>query len=210
MRSIEEMRDVEYFTNCYTIETFHMDFGVLNSTPWGLNHIADSILELNFRHNHITSIASMEGVKFVKLRSLFLAYNKITHLHSELLIAPRLRVLNLAGNAFLSLTDVTQNAWGSSLPEHDYLSISLRLNHWLCNGSLAWMQGRLFKLRDEIIYARPPYKPCVRFVERLYCHSPDARRGTTIVPAVVLQNVSTIIHALNGLTGNWSHDSHKT
>ena len=186
-----------------------MDSGVLNSTPSGLSLIANSIMELNFRHNRITSIPSMEGVKLVKLRRLLLDNNRIMHLYPEVLITPQLRVLNLVGNEFLSLTDVTQHAWGSSLPRYDFLSMYLTQSHWHCNGTLAWMQGRLFRLRKEIVYARPPLKPCVRFVEKIRCHSPDARCGTTVVPAVVLQNVSTIIHALNELTGNWSRNFHQ-
>ena len=208
--SIDEMRDVQYFTSCKRIETFGMNFGALKSTPSGLNQIADSIVELYFRHNHIASIASMEGVKFVKLRSLFLDGSRIGHLHPEALIPPRLRILNLADNSLISLTDVTQHAWSSSLPKYEYLSINLHRNPWHCNGSLAWMQGRLFKIEDEIINARPPSKPYVRCVNKVFCHSHEARRGSTVVPTAVLQNTTIMIRSLHGLRGKLSRNSHQT
>ena len=134
----------------------------------------------------------MEGVKFVKLRSLWLGNNRIMHLHPDLLITPRLRVLTLAGNTILSLTDVTQHAWGSSLPTYDYLSISLRLNPWNWNGSLAWMQGRLIKLGNDIIYARPPFKPFVRFVEK-ECFA-TAPMHVVVLPLCLLLSFKMFLH----------------
>ena len=199
------MVDVNYFISCKRIEIFRMDHGTLKSTPSGLNHIANSVVELHFRYNSITSMTSMKRVKFVKLRKLHLYSNSITHLHPEAFIAPRLQSLNLVHNALLSMTDVTQRTWGSSLRSYDYLSITLFGNPWHCNESLTWMQGRLFRLKNEVIYAKPPLKPCVRFVQRTRCNTPYERHGTTVVPRSMLQSDAINIRSLNSLIGEWSH-----
>ena len=100
-------------------------FNGLKSLPLGLTRIANSVRILVFRSNAIKSIASMEDIQFVTLWTLHLSQNKITHLRPDYLIAPRLLILNLEDNNLVSLEEVTQYSWGSSLPKHDYMATHL-------------------------------------------------------------------------------------
>ena len=143
----------------------------------------------------------MEGVKFTKLLTLGLQYNNLTYLRPEFLITPYLQVLYLVGNHLISLAEVTQYSWGSSLAEHKYLAIYVRQNPWHCNGSLIWMFNSLFNLSHELIYAKPPFKPHIGDVDQLLCESPDERRGTTVVPMDVIESVDTSIRFLRDLPG---------
>ena len=90
---------------------------------------------------------------------------------------------------------------GQVIAENEYLDISLRQNPWHCNGSLTWMISKLFKLGNKIIYAKPPFKPYIRDVAPLFCDSPDARYGTTVVPMDVMESVNISIRSLRDLTG---------
>ena len=150
------------FTDLRKIKLLEMHHNGLRATPLGLNLIASTVMTLNFAYNSINSLTSMEGVEFNKLVRLRLSYNEITHLHPEFLITPHLQVLNLVGNQLVSLAEVTQFSWGSSLPEHKYMSIALAENRWHCNGSLIWTSSNLYRIGSEIIYAKPPFKPCIR------------------------------------------------
>ena len=143
----------------------------------------------------------MEGVEFNKLVRLRLSYDEITHLLPELLIIPRLESLNLVGNHLVSLAEVTQYSWGSSLPEHKYMRISLAKNRWHCNGSLIWTSINLYRFGGEIIYAKPPFKSYIGYVDQLLCESPDARQGTTVVPIDVIESVNISIRQLHDLAG---------
>ena len=193
--------DAQDFTHLMKIRYILMDCNRLRSTPLGLALIANTIKRLNFASNAINSLTSMEGVKFDKLITLNLQYNNITHLHPEFLFIPYLQVLTLMGNNLVSLGEVTQYSWGSLLPKNEYLKIFLRQNPWHCNGSLIWMFSKLFKLGNKIIYAKPPFKPYIRDVAPLFCESPDARHGTTVVPMDVMESVNISIRSLRDLTG---------
>ena len=112
------------FTNLRNIKYIDMIRNGLRNTPLGLNLIANTIMALDLQLNAINSLTSMEGVKFMKLLKLDLRYNNITHLHPELLITPHLQSLHLVGNHLVSLADVTQYSWGSSLSRHKYMALS--------------------------------------------------------------------------------------
>ena len=183
------------------IKHLQMRYNVLSITPLGLYLIASTIITLDFEFNSISALTSMEGVEFIKLVRLGLKYNNITHLRPEFLITPRLESLNLVGNHLVSLSEVTQYSWGSSLPEHTYMAIHLEKNSWHCDGSLIWMSINLYKIDHEIIYAKPPFKPYIKYVERLLCESPDARRGTTVVPMDVIESVNISIRSVHDLAG---------
>ena len=132
---------------------------------------------------------------------LHLRQNGITHLRPDFLIVPHLKHLNLEGNALVSLDEVTQYSWGSSLAEHVYLEIILRQNPWHCNASLMWMFSNLYEFNNEIIYAKPERKPYIKNVQQLFCKNPDARRGTTVVPRDIIERVNMSIHSLDDLAG---------
>ena len=193
--------DAQDFTYLGKIKYIRMNRIGLRSTPLGLNLIANTIMTLDFHYDAINSLMSMEGVTFVKLVSLDLSYNNITHLYHELLITPHLQLFNLGGNHLVSLADVTRYSWGNSLPENKYTAISLHKNPWHCNGSLIWLGSSLYELGSEIIYAKPPFKPYIGDVNRLLCESPDARFGTTVVPMDVIENVNISIRSLRELAG---------
>ena len=144
--------------------------------------ITNTLIHLYLDANGITSIASMEGINFVRLCLLNLSKNRITHLRPEFLITPNLKILILGDNNLFLLADVTQYWWGSSLLKHEYMKIYLQMNPWHCNGSLIWMLSNLYKKGGQAIYAKPPFKPILPHVQRLVCMSPDGRRDTTVVP----------------------------
>ena len=191
------------FINLRKIEYLYMDRNELRKTPLGLNLIARTIMILQFNSNSINSLTSLEGVEFIKLHRLALMCNNITHLRPEFLITPRLRFLNLEGNQLVALAEVTQYSWGSSLPEHEYMAISLRNNPWHCNGSLSWMLSNLYKLSARIIYAKPPFKPYIRNVDQLLCESPDTRHGTAVLSDDDIENVDISILSLRDLAGKY-------
>ena len=185
------------------IKELDLVFNGLKSTPLGLTHIANSVRILVFRSNAIKSIASLEHIKFVTLRILHLSQNKITHLRPDYLIAPRLLILNLEDNNLVSLEEITQYSWGSSLPKYDYLAIHLRKNPWHCNESFVWMASNLYKFENQIIYAKPGRKPYIENVQQLFCKSPDARRGTRVVPGDIIDGLNANIRYLGDLAGKY-------
>ena len=193
--------EVQTFTDLRKIKLLEMHHNGLRAIPLGLNLIASTVMTINFAHNSISSLTSMEGIEFNKLVRLRLSYNEITHLRPEFLITPHLQILNLVGNQLVSLAEVIQYSWGRSLPEHKYMGISLAKNRWHCNGSLIWTSSNLYRIGSEIIYAKPPFKPYIRFVDQLFCESPDARHGTTVVPIDVIESVNISIHLLRDLAG---------
>ena len=168
-----------------------------------LKLMANTIMSLHFYSNAISSLTSLKGVTFIKLARLNLNYNNITHLRPEFFITPHLQILNLMGNQLVSLAEVTQYSWGSSLPKHRYLAIDLGGNPWHCNGSLIWMSSNLYmyKMRNQIIYAKPPFKPYITKVDQMRCESPNARHGTTVVPVDVIDSVKISIRSFRDLTG---------
>ena len=174
-----------------------MAYNGLQRTPLGLSYIANTLIHLYLHANGITSIASMEGINFVRLRILDLSKNRISHLRPEFLITPNLELLNLGGNNLFLLADVTQYSWGSSLLKHEYMTIHLQMNPWHCNGSLIWMLNNLYKMGRQTIYAKPPFKPILTHVQRLVCMSPDGRRGTRVVPRDIIENITINIHSLH-------------
>ena len=197
------------FSYLWKIKDLNMVHNGLKSTPLGLNHVANTVKILDFSSNAIHSIASMEGIKFVKLQTLYLSKNKIAHLRPEFLIAPRLQSLNLERNILVSLDDVTQYPWGSSLPGHKYMIIHMRWNPWHCNGSFIWMRSNLYRYYKQIVYAKPPFKPCITNVDQLFCTSPDERIDTYIVPKYVIRSVNVSIRSLGDLAGKslqWRHN----
>ena len=152
------------------------------------------------------SLTYMKDVKFIKLYRNDLRENIIRHLCPEFLITPHLRFLHLESNKLVSLADVTQYSWGSSLPKQRYLEINLRRNPWNCNGSLIWIHNHLYKLGCNTIYTNPPRKPFITNVHQLFCQSPDSRRGTTVVPRDIISSIDVSIHSLRGLAGkNFCH-----
>ena len=193
--------DAQDFIHLMNIKHILLDQNGFRTTPFGLDLIANTIQRLEFASNAINSLTSMGGVKFDKLDKLDLQYNNITHLHPDVLFTPYLQLLYLQGNNLVSLGDVTQYSWGSLLPKHEYLKISLQQNPWHCNGSLTWMFSNLFKSKYNIIYAKPPFKPYIRDVDRMLCKSPDARCGTTIVPMNVIERINISIRSLRDLAG---------
>ena len=197
------VNDAQEFTYLMKIKHIFMNDNGLRSAPWGLNLIANTIKKLDFASNAISSLASMEGVKFDTLERLNLRHNNITHLHPEVLFTPHLQSLQLEGNQLVSLGDVTQYSWGSLLSRHTYMAIYLGQNPWHCNGSLIWMSSKLFKVRNIIIYAKPPSKPYIKFVSQLLCESPDSRCGTTVVPIDVIKSVNISIRSLRNLAGKY-------
>ena len=70
-----QARDFSYLRK---IERIAMIYGVLKCTPLGLNHIANIVKDFELCSNGIRSIASMEGVKFIRLRRIYLYDNSIT------------------------------------------------------------------------------------------------------------------------------------
>ena len=194
-----------YFSGCRTLERLGIQGSVLETIPQGLHRIAKTINSLWLMRNAIRSIAEIEGIAFPKLDILDLKHNKITHLNPERLIMPQLRLLELDNNLIVSLADVSQYSWGNSLPDGVYLDIYLHGNPWNCNGSLIWLHDNLFILElswhHEEIYAKPPLKPCIRSVNRLICHNPDGRRGTTVVPRKRIA-VHRRIRSFKNLAGN--------
>ena len=189
------------FTYLRKIKSIEMYRNGLIRTPLGLSLIASTITVLNFVCNTIISLTSLEGVEFIKLHTLRLQYNNITHLHPEFLITPRLQILNLEGNHLVSLAEVTQYSWGSLLPKHKYMQILLRENPWHCNGSFIWMFRNLYKFQGMLIHAKPPFKPYIRYMDQLLCESPDARHGTTVVPMDIIESVNISIGSLRDLAG---------
>ena len=193
--------DAHDFIHLMKIKHILVGFNELRSTLLGLDLIANTIERLEFASNAINSLTSMEGIKFDKLYKLDIQYNNITHLHPEVLFTPYLQILYLVGNNLVSLGDVTQYSWGSLLPKHEYLAISLHQNRWHCNGSLIWMFSNLFKLRYITIYVKPPLKPYIRDVSWLLCEIPDARFGTRVVPMDVIESINISIRSLRELEG---------
>ena len=189
------------FTYLRKVKYLNMYGNGLIRTPLGLKFIARTVMTLDFEYNSIISLSSMEGIEFIKLFRLNFHYNNITHLHPELFITPHLKYLNLEGNRLISLAEVIQYSWGSSLPKHKYMAIALRQNPWHCNGSLTWMFSNLYKFTHEIIFAKPPFKPYIKNVEKLLCETPDARHGTTVVPIDVLERVNISIRSWRHLAG---------
>ena len=175
----------------------------LQSTPFGLNHIANTVLNLAFGFNSIQSITSMEGITFYKLQLVDLSDNRITNLRPELLFAPNLLSLNLENNHLVSLEEVSHYSWGSSLPKHAYAAIHLRQNPWHCNGSLIWMRSNLYRYHSHIIYAKPTHKPYITNVQGMFCKSPDARNGTTVVPWDTIESVDININSLGDMAGKF-------
>ena len=165
-----------------------MHYNALENIPHGLYLIAQTVRYLGFMNNVIRSIAPMEGIAFTKLHLLYLRHNDITHLIPGDLITPQLRLLDLGHNHLVSLGDVTQYSWGNSLPDGVFLSIYLNGNPWNCDRSLTWLQSNLYILvrnvlgKKELVYAKPPLKPCIRKVSHPICHSPDITLGTAVVP----------------------------
>ena len=182
------LRKIEYIT---------MAHNKFKGLPLGLNHIANTVKTLDFSSNAIKSIASMEGVSFVRLQSLYLRDNDITHLRLEMFTTPNLLRLELIGNDLVSLDELNQLSWGSSLPKHKYLKIDLPRATWHCNGSLIWMHSNLYELASRIIYAKPSLKTCIPNVHMLVCKSPETRRGTPVVPKDAIGNVITISSLLD-------------
>ena len=183
---IVQSRNDHYFSGCHTLERLGIQRSALETIPLGLHRIAKAVKSFLFMRNVIRSIVEIEGIAFPKLDILDLGYNKITHLNPERLITPQLRLLELNDNLIISLGDVFQFSWGNTLPDGVYFDIHLHGNPWNCNGSLIWLHDNLFILElsghVEEIYAKPPLKPCIRSVNRLICHSPYGRHGTTVVP----------------------------
>ena len=200
------------FSHLRKIESIKMVHGVLKCTPLGLNHIANTEKDLDLYSNGIRSIASMEGVKFIRLRRIDLYNNSISYLRPEFLLTPHLQSLNLERNELVSLDEVTQFSWGSSLPNNKYLVIYLRLNHWHCNGSLSWMFSNLYRFNQQIIYAMPTLKPYAADVEQILCKSPATRRGTTVVRREIIESVNISVHSLSDLVGKYYRNfaSHPT
>ena len=184
--NLGQTKNEQLLSGCRTLTRLGMPFSALETISLGLHHIAKTVEYLRFKRNAIRSIASMEGIAFAKLFALDLCHNNITHLNPEYLITPQLRVLDLEHNHLMSLGDVTLHSWGDSLPDGVFLGILLNGNPWNCDGSLTWLQSSLFILgrrnQRELIYAKPPLKPCIRNVDHLICHSPDRRLGTAVVP----------------------------
>ena len=63
------------------------------------------------------------------------------------------------------------------------------------------MSSNLYKIQRKIIYAKPPFKPYIRYVEGLRCESPYARHGTTVVPMDVIESVNISICSVYDLAG---------
>ena len=183
-----QTKNEHYFNGCFTLERLQIPFSDLETILLGLHHVAETVERLEFNHNLIRSIALMEGIVFSKLLVLDLRHNNITHLNPEYLITPQLHLLELDHNHLVSLGDVTQYSWGDSLPERVFLNIFLNGNPWNCNGSLTWLQSSLYILgrngfgKGELIYTKPPLKPCIRKVDHLICQNPDRRIGTAVAP----------------------------
>ena len=196
-----KLNSVQDFSYLRKIEYIFLTNNGLQSTPLGLNHIANTALILDFMFNSIQSITSMAGIKFYKLQFVNLSNNRITHLRPELLIAPNLRSFNLENNHLVSLAEVSYYSWGSSLPRNGYTAIHLRQNPWHCNGSLIWMHSNLYKYRYQIIYARPALKLYITNVHWMLCKSPDARNGTQVVPRDIIESVNISINSLGDLAG---------
>ena len=197
------MSHVQDFSYLPKIEDIILKQNGLQSTPLGLNHIANTVLILDFMSNSIQSIMSMEGITFYKLEIVNLYNNLITILRPELLIAPNLRSLNLENNHLVSLDEVSHDSWGSSLPKHEYTAIHLRQNPWHCNGSLIWMRSNLYRYHSHIIYAKPTHKLYITNVRWMLCKSPDARNGTTVVPRDTIESVDISISSLGDLAGKF-------
>ena len=196
-----EVNHVHDFSYLRKIEDINLRHNGLHSTPFGLNHIANTVLNLDFGFNSIQSITSMEGITFYKLDIVNLYNNRIANLRPELLIAPNLRSLNLENNRLVSLEEVSHFSWGSSLPKHKYMAIHLRQNPWHCNGSLIWMRSNLYRYGSQIIYVKPTLKPFITNVQLLFCKSPKAHNGTTVVPMDVIESVNISITYLGDLAG---------
>ena len=199
--------NAQEFTYLRKMKYLGMNYNGLTCTLLGLNLIANTLLTLDLDSNAIQSLTSMEGVKFIKLYRLDLTENNITHLRPEFLITPHLQFLHLESNKLVSLADVTQYSWGSSLPKQRYLEINLRRNPWHCSGSLIWIHNHLYKLRYNTIYTNPPRKPFITNVHQLFCQSPDSRRGTTVVPRDIISSIDVSIRSLRDLAGEiwWRH-----
>ena len=146
-----KVNHVHDFSYLRKIEDINLRHNGLQSTPFGLNHIANTVLNLYFGFNAIQSTTSMEGITFYKLKIVNLYNNRITNLRPEFLIAPNLRSLNLENNYLVSLEEVSHYSWGSSLPKHEYTAIHLRQNPWHCNGSFIWMRSNLYIYGSHII-----------------------------------------------------------
>ena len=186
-RDFNYLRKIKYIT---------MAHNRLKGLPLGLNHLANTVKALDFSSNAIKSIASLEGVNFVRLQSLYLRDNDITHLRLEMFTTPNLQRLNLIGNDLVSLDELNQLSWGSSSPKHSYLAIDLPRGTWHCNGSLIWMHSNLYELAPGIVYAKPSLKTYIPNVHMLVCKSPETRRGTA-VPRDAIGNVITISSLLD-------------
>ena len=197
----ESLLNAHTFAHLRKIRNLYFWQNGLKSTPLGMHLIANTVVVVNLRFNAIKSLTSMESVKFTRLRELNLADNNISHLRPEMLIMPTLQYLNVEGNDLVALAEVTQYSWGSSLPKYQYMTISLRHNPWHCNGSLFWMLSNLYRLKSDIIYANPPRKPYIRNMDQLFCESPAACHGTTVVPRDNIESAHVRLRSLHDLAG---------
>ena len=80
---------------------------------WGLYHIADNAIELNFNYNKLTSMSALYGVLFAQLNSLKLQENAIDVIDLTKLHLPVLQFLDIRRNHLIQLDEPSGLLLGS-------------------------------------------------------------------------------------------------
>nr|XP_039270530.1 leucine-rich repeat and immunoglobulin-like domain-containing nogo receptor-interacting protein 2 [Styela clava] len=130
----------------------------LTSVPVdALEHVKDSLRELDLSHNRLKTISINDFKNLQGLRVLNLRKTGLTYIPSNALALPHLASLDLSGNM---LSTLQKSALGSKLK-----NVSFGNNPWICDCGLKWLA--------EAHYYHEPSIPVI-------CAEPQAMQGFEI------------------------------
>ena len=151
---------------------------------WGLYHIADNAIELNFNYNKLTSMSALYGVLIPQLNSLKLQENAIDVIDLTKLHLPVLQFLDIRRNHLIQLDEPSGLLLGSKLTPESPMSFYISGNPWLCSGTCNWLIKLTCNLENDqhdLTFLNQGRTIVIFGIDNLMCESPPEKRGIRVI-----------------------------
>ena len=169
-----------YFKQGYKIQYFYLQNCDLIRIP-SVSAIAGSLVQLSLPVNKITTLKPLEGILFAELLHLKLDRNRISALVPDVLLFPRLEIMDMSENLLNQIPDPSQAPWGMDVTDGAY--VELGDNPWHCGASMFWLLEALYRIREfgGIKFQRNYSNVTLIWINTWYCTTPNEYNGSMII-----------------------------
>ena len=175
--------DFNYFHAFPKIKVIQVTRAGIYGVIW-MRAVKKTVENIFLGSNRITTLATIHGVIFERLRYFDLSDNHISMIEPTFLFMPKLTVLQLNGNQ-LSYLNLSQCRFSS---EH-WVTIIADNNPWNCEGNWTWLYESLYRAGSTVKsqVACGISTLTLWNIMGMNCWFPVAERGNGVVPRQILE-----------------------